>query len=248
MNGSSKLDPDPPDKDVPGKIIGGPSSNKKDADSEVTKITTNQFISAQNPQLKKSEKDVNISGVKFNAEEDQENIRPDKLKAKNKLNLKLNFNKKSDDKSDQGATNGHPATLNLPSPVTCLSSDKTSKVKRDSKKRVKVSKAKVKVPKDTKITDAVNVGTSNELIHPVKTSDSKSDITEDPKNLCETISSAESTPNKNTTSNECKSDVKEVIPYDDTSTNKSVECVAKETGASTTKCDHARPSSNSSGM
>ena len=248
MNGKSKLDPDPPDKDVPGKLIGGPSSNKKDADTEVTKITTNQFISAHNPQLKKSEKDVTISGVKFNSEEDQENIRPDKLKAKNKLNLKLNFNKKADDKSDQGATNGHPATLNLPSPVTCLTSDKTSKVKRDSKKRVKVSKTKVKVPKDTKSTEPSSVGTSNELIHPVKQNDSKSDITENPKNHCETLSNAESIQNKKTTRNECQSDIKEQIALDDTSTNKTVECIAKETGASTTKCDHAEPSSNSSGM
>ena len=79
-------------------------------------------------------------------EEDQENIRPEKIKAKNKLNLKLNLNKKTDDKTESSATNGFSATLNLPSPAKCIGSvDKTlSKGKRDNKMRVRVSNKKEK--------------------------------------------------------------------------------------------------------
>jgi hypothetical protein len=92
-----------------------------------------------------------------NTEEDQENIRPEKLKAKNKLNLKLNLKKQSDDKVESGTTTGFSATLNLPSPSKSLGSvDKPlSKVKRDKKMRVKMPnrKEKVSVDKNNKKND-----------------------------------------------------------------------------------------------
>ena len=77
-------------------------------------------------------------------QEDQENIRPDKLKAKNKLNLKLNFNKQNEENGESSHfTKFYPATLNLPSPsknLAAAGAAKTiSKGKRDNKMRVRVS-------------------------------------------------------------------------------------------------------------
>ena len=80
--------------------------------------------------------------------EDQENIRPGKLKAKNKLNLKLNFHKPLEDKNGaaEKTNSAYPAMLNLPSPAKCLAPiDKaTTKTKRDNKMRVRMSNRKGK--------------------------------------------------------------------------------------------------------
>ena len=159
FNGTTIHEPDPPDKDVPGKTVGENSPNSTTTDS-----SQNKEVTLSTPKR--------TSTTNSNSEEDQENIRPDKLKAKNKLNLKLNFNKKSEDKCDHGASNGHPATLNLPSPVTCLAtSDKTSKVKRDSKKKVKVSKQKKKDPSDNRSIKVTQDASEKELVPLVKPND-----------------------------------------------------------------------------
>merc|ERR1711936_937549 len=97
--------------------------------------------------------------------EDQENIRPDKLKAKNKLNLKLNFHKPLEDKNGaaEKTSSAYPAMLNLPSPAKCLApKDKgTTKTKRDNKMRVRMSNRK---GKNTPNAGEIDKITKNEIL------------------------------------------------------------------------------------
>ena len=234
LNGSTTHDPDPPDKIGPAKNVGGNESNNKELESGPPK-------------------DVNLSKSKqCNSEEDQENIRPDKLKAKNKLNLKLNFNKKPDDKCDNGTANGHPATLNLPSPVTCLTNEKTSKVKRDSKMRVRVSKNKSKVSKDAKTTKTLKDGKPNELIHPEKPNELKVDNVKGSEKDCESISNPERKPPSDaSTSKECNSApiyiTNQSFISNDTCRDKLTERVDKDTDSCSLNGNHTNSSANSSG-
>ena len=236
LNGTTIHDPDPPDKDLPGKNVGENSPNSVTADSG-----QNKEVSLTTP--KRS------STTSSNSEEDQENIRPDKLKAKNKLNLKLNFNKKLEDKCDHGASNGHPATLNLPSPVTCLAtSDKTSKVKRDSKMRVRVSKKKKKDSSDTKINKVAKDGTGEGLVPQIRQNDSNVELVYGSNVASETISNSDSTVTKGeTTLSEGKSDKSELSNIDNTSDNKCVENVNDEARVSCKNGDDTKSHSNSFG-
>ena len=86
----------------------------------------------------------------YKTEENQENIRPCKLKAKNKLNLKLNFPTKSEERVETSSTNRFTATLNLPSPAKCLEAveKNNAKSKRDNKVRGRISTTKGKVSLD----------------------------------------------------------------------------------------------------
>ena len=86
----------------------------------------------------------------YKTEENQENIRPCKLKVKNKLNLKLNFPTKSEEKGETSSTNRFTATLNLPSPAKCLDAveKNNAKSKRDNKVRGRISTKKGKVSLD----------------------------------------------------------------------------------------------------
>ena len=237
LNGTTTHDPDPPDKIGLAKNVGGNVSNNKELESGPPK-------------------DVNLSKTKqCNSEEDQENIRPDKLKAKNKLNLKLNFSKKSDDTCDNGTTNGHPATLNLPSPVTCLTSDKTSKVKRDSKMRVRVTKNKSKVSKDAKATKTLNDGKPNELIHPEKPNELKVENTDGTEKDCEPISNPEKKPPSSApTLKECNNGIKSLAYItnqsfisNDTCSDKLTERADKDTDSCSLNGKHTNSSANSSG-
>ena len=112
-----------------------------------------------------SEEAVLPSISKVQMIEDQENIRPDKLKAKNKLNLKLNFHKPLEDKNGaaEKTNSSYPAMLNLPSPAKCLAPiDKaTTKIKRDNKMRVRMSNRKGKNTSNVSENDKI---TKNEIL------------------------------------------------------------------------------------
>ena len=133
----------------------------------------------------------------YKSTEDQENIRPCKLKAKNKLNLKLNFPLHSEEKAENGTTNRFTATLNLPSPVKYVETAEknNAKGKRDNKMRVRISTKRGKVSLDNNNKHSTQE-TSNKIVHKSlgganSQNDHKSlgicnsgDKADDPTNLC----------------------------------------------------------------